>query len=408
MPTPVIGPPSAPPVRVITLPGPVTVSIYEDWNLPAGILQAWETISEEYGDSAIFLRYGWFRECWPRIDQTGKRLAIFVVEVDGGVRGICPCWVTTSRRGKLASVHALTKGPYYDWIVAAGNRAAVIAAFFEAAWKLGAPAAAIIVEPIQAASVNRAAIETELQKRKAGFAVIQWFCAPYIDLHSGPWDSYYSSLHAKFRKNLRRLRRQAEQEGPLSFEVIRRPDSLDAILAEMFEVEFRSWKGAQGTAMKCDPHSGRFYSAIAAWAMARDGLVIVTLRLAGQLIAFNLCVTCGRAIFLLKTGYDPIAAARFSPGNLMQAQFIESLFHSREFDRYDLLGVCDPWKLEWTQLTNTSTRMEIYPPTVAGWIVYSLKQGWKRPLKRSARLLSLLRRVRKRFRPAPPSGRAAA
>ena len=85
--------PTPTPTRTVSLPGSVTVSIYEDWDLPPGVLQAWETILEEYGDIAIFLRYGWFKECWSRIDQTGKQLAIFVIEMDGGVRGICPCWV---------------------------------------------------------------------------------------------------------------------------------------------------------------------------------------------------------------------------------------------------------------------------------------------------------------------------
>src|ERR1039457_6771627 len=103
MSTPVIGTQSAAPVRIVTLPGPVTVSIYEDWNLPAGILEAWETISEKYGDSAVFLRCGWFREGWPRVDQTDKPLAIFVVEMHVVIQAICPCLVTPTLRGKIPS-----------------------------------------------------------------------------------------------------------------------------------------------------------------------------------------------------------------------------------------------------------------------------------------------------------------
>jgi CelD/BcsL family acetyltransferase involved in cellulose biosynthesis len=408
MSTPVMSPRPAQPARVVKLPGPVTVSIYEEWDLPAGIVQAWETILEEYGDIAIFLRYGWFRESWLRIDLSGKRLAIFVIEMNGAVRGICPCWVTPSRRGKFASINPLTKGPYYDWIVAAGERVAVIAAFFEAAWRLGSPGAATVIDFLPAASANRAAIEIALQERKARFALVQRPAAPFVDLRSAPWEQYYSSLHPKFRKNLRRLRKQAEQEGALSFDIIRRPDSLETILDEMFEVEFRSWKGAQGTAMKCAPRSGRFYSAVAAWAMARGSLAIFTLRLDGRMIAFDLCVIGARTVFLLKTGFDQVAAARFSPGNLMRAQLIESLYRSGEFDRYDLLGVCDPWKLEWTPFTNTLTWMEIYPPTVAGRTLYFLRHGWKSPLKRSARLITILRWVKKRLRPERPPGRTVA
>ena len=406
MSTPVMSRRPVPPARVVRLPGLVTVSIYEEWDLPANILQAWETILEEYGDIAIFLHYGWFQECWSsRIDQAGERLAIFVVDLDRSVRGICPCWVTTGRRGTISSVNALIKGPYYDWIVATADRAAVIAAFFEAVWRLGSPGAATVIDSLPAASVNRAAIEIELQKRKARFALVERSFAPFVDLRSASWEQYYSSLHPKLRNNLRKGRRRAEQDGVLSFDVIRRPDSLEAILAEMFEVEFQSWKGAQGTAMKCDPRSERFYSAVAAWAMARGCLAIFALRLAGRMIAFDLCVIGGRTVFALKTGFDQNCAARFSPGNLMRAQLIESLYRSGEFDRYDFLGMCFPWKLEWTPLSNTLTWMEIYPPTVAGRTVYFLKHGWKRPLKRSARLMRMLRWVRKRLRPERPPGR---
>jgi hypothetical protein len=406
MSTPVMSP--RPAARVVTLPGPVTVSIYEEWNLPAGILRAWETILEEYGDIAVFLHHVWLREYWSRIERKGQRLAVFVVELDGSVRGICPCWVSTSRWGTISSVNSLVTGPYYDWIVATGERTAVIAAFFEVVWRLGSPGAATVIAALPAASLNRTAIEIELQKRKARFVLVQQPDSPFVDLRSASWEQYYSSLHPKLRKNLRRRRKQAEQDGVLSFDVVRRIDSLEAILAEMFEVEFRSWKGAQGTAVKCDPRSERFYNAVAAWAMARDSLAIFTMRLAGRMIAFDLCIIGGRTVFLLKTGFDQTVAARFSPGNLLQAQLIESLYRSGEFDRYDYLGDCSPWKLEWTPLSNTLTWMEIYPPTVAGRTVYFLKHGWKRPLKRSARLMRMLRWVRKRLRPERFPGRTVA
>jgi CelD/BcsL family acetyltransferase involved in cellulose biosynthesis len=284
----------------------------------------------------------------------------------------------------------------------------VIAAFFETVWILGSPATVIVIESMQAAGVNRAAVETELLRRKACFSLVQQPFAPFVDLRSSSWEQYYSALHPKLRNNLRKGRRRAERDGALSFEVIRRPDSLEALLTELLDVEFRSWKGAQGTAMKCDPRSERFYSAVAEWAMARDSLAIFVLRLDGRMVAFDLCVIGGRTIFALKTGFDETAAARFSPGNLMRAQLIESLYRSGEFDRYDFLGLCFPWKLEWTPLSNTLAWMEIYPPTVAGRIVYFLKRGWKLPLKRSVRLMKALRRIRDKLRPERPAGRTMA
>src|ERR1051326_1019338 len=68
-----------------------------------------------------------------------------------------------------------------------------------------------------------------------------------------PW---MSQTRPKFRSHLRRSRRQLEEQGTLELKHYGTADP--AALSRFFDLEASGWKGAEGTAIKCDSHTLEF------------------------------------------------------------------------------------------------------------------------------------------------------
>lgn len=393
----------AAPALVIKLRKDWSALVYPDWELPSRILQAWETLVDQYGDAGVFLHYGWLQQWWSAFGG-GRSLRIFVIERGGKVCGIFPCWSATDSQGKFL-LHSMTGEVPYDFLVAPDEPAQTVAAFLETVLKLR-PAAATF-EGFCSTCANGRIFDAEFHKAPGFVGCYRHAYAPFIDLHTGTFEQYTATLHSRLKRNLRKGRRMAEQAGDLSFEILRRPQSLERLMTELFDLEYRSWKGEQNSAIKCDPAKKRFYRAMARWVMERGCLYIFALRLNGHVIAFDLCIAGGRTIFILKTAYDQSLSAGFSPGNLMRFRAIEYLFQTGQFDRYDFLGACDPWKLEWASQATAWSSLELYPRTLAGCYAWFLKYGWKEPFKRSPMLAAALLRIRSRFEPGRMSRRVS-
>jgi CelD/BcsL family acetyltransferase involved in cellulose biosynthesis len=376
------------PVEVLAFEQGWRASTFSEWDFPDHVLGAWDDLAREHGDVGVLLESGWFEQWWSAMGQ-GGRLFVVVIEHHGAITGIFPCWVTPVGR-----LEALADDFHYDLLVSRNEVRETLAHFVNVvqAARRTLPAC---LQNFSGSSRFRKALEDQLRSSRTPVGVYSRPSAPYVDTRTTSWEAYADGLHSKLKNNLKKGRRRASRDGELSFEIIRQPQSLDAILKELFEVESRGWKGAQGTAIKCVPEKEAFYRGIAEWAMLTKHLYIFALRLNDQMIAFDFCVLGGRTMFALRTGYDQTLAARFSPGNLMRYQVMEYVFGSG-LDRYDFLGPAYPWKLEWTTSVNTCVSLEIYPPTVAGWCGYFRKYGWKKPLKRSKRLVELAKSLRQR------------
>jgi CelD/BcsL family acetyltransferase involved in cellulose biosynthesis len=367
---------------VLSFPGGWRARIFTRWNFPRTVLKTWDDMALQCGDVGVFLESGWFEQWWSAM---GRRGTLFVVIVEHGseIRGVFPCWIAPGGR-----IQGLVDDFHYDFLIAPEQRSRTLACFVETIRRYGGSA---LFHNFPVSSDTPRALARTLWSRLVPAGLYAHAAAPYVPTSEETWTSYVDSLHSKLRNNLKKGRRRAEHDGTLLFEVVRRPESLDSLLDELFEVEARSWKGKQGTAIKSASETEKFYRAVARRAMDQDSLFIFTLRLNDAVIAFDLCVAGATTMFALKTGYDQSVASRFSPGNLMRFRVLEFLFQEQQFRSYDFLGPSYPWKLEWTALTNTATSLEVYPRSLAGWARYMRKYGWKAPLKRAKPLLTVAR-----------------
>ena len=201
--------------------------------------------------------------------------------------------------------------------------------------------------------------------------------SPYLSV-ADDWETYESSLDAKFRSEIRRRRRRLAERGDLRLEVVVAPERFEALLTEGFRVERSGWKGEYGTAIESDPRTRRFYLEAARWANERGWLVLAFLRLDGRPIAFDLCLEAGGIHYLLKTGFDH-GFHGFAPGVLLRSMMLERAFSS-PIATYEFLGTVvganNRWKLDWTDRSHERLRFAAFAPSVlgtAGW--WALKYG---------------------------------
>jgi CelD/BcsL family acetyltransferase involved in cellulose biosynthesis len=188
--------------------------------------------------------------------------------------------------------------------------------------------------------------------------------APWIALDDS-WKSPESHLNSGRRSDLRRARKRAEELGTVQFQVIiPELEQLPALLDEAFAVEERSWKGDEATALARDASRGDFFRRYAEAACRETRLRVCFLRIAGQAVAMQIAAQQSGGFWLLKVGYDS-NFSRCSPGMLMTRETI-AYAANQNLQRYEFLGVCEPWTTVWTDLARECMELRVYPYTIPG------------------------------------------
>lgn len=269
---------------------------------------------------------------------------------------------------------------HYDFIVDPQVRAEAVDLFCDVL--AGLPMVKTTIEQIAAQGENYALLMRRLSERRAPFHVETYERAPSLELGSD-WDSYFRSLSKSLRDTIKNCRNKARKIGALSFEVVDNDSDLEHHLDMMFEVEGKGWKGRGGSAIKSSPETERFYRSFARHCSRTGQLLLRKLLLDGQCIAADYSIKSGGTVFLVKTGYDE-AHGLLSPGVLLRAECLKELFGRPDVTTYNFLGACDPWKMRWTNRTETYARLIIYARSLRGRRQRFVEYGWKELLKRSA------------------------
>jgi CelD/BcsL family acetyltransferase involved in cellulose biosynthesis len=368
-------------VEHVTLSDGWKAVIYREWVFPSEVVAEWDKLAESSGDTGIFISYGWFENWWNAFGKEGELLVV-VLSNDGMIAGIFPCR-TEGALNRIQEITFLTNDHTYynDFIVVPACRQAVLMQFILLLNKIY-PDAQLFIDCLKAAGNGFDALTAELHQTRTPFQTESCPWAPWTDV-SGDMATYQKLLPRKRKSDLQRCRKRAEQQGALSLEIIRQSDILDSILDMIFEIEDKSWKGTDGTAIKCDAKVEGFYRGIAKWAMKNNNLHLFILKMGNTAISMNFCLNSGRTLFCLKVGYDE-AFKNLSPGNLLYWEMFSYLFETPELTVYNFMGACEPWKMEWTQKTDEYGWIRAYSRSLKGKSQYMVRYGWKNLLKRFA------------------------
>jgi hypothetical protein len=223
-----------------------------------------------------------------------------------------------------------------------------------------------------------------------GTVPLQYDTSAYFNT-AGTYEQATHAMTAKFKSNLRRRNRIAEETAPLRHQVYRR-EGLQQAFEIFLELEASGWKGERGTssAIRCQPAMLAFYTALLREFCAWDACVINLLWHGDRAVAGQFCLQIGRTLYILKVGFSE-AHAKFAPGLLL----LERLLHH----------VCDDPGVDVLHLVNEPPWAAFFRPEIIGvWSYFAPNWSVRGFL---VHLGLLAKRWRESQFPAGPSAQSA-
>lgn len=181
-----------------------------------------------------------------------------------------------------------------------------------------------------------------------------------------PW---MAGTRPKFRSHLRRARRQLEEQGTLALKHFSTADP--AALESFYDLEGSGWKGEEGTAIKCDPRTRKFYDSVAQAAAAGGYLSLDFLELNGKPIAGHFGFNFHGRYFLAKAGYNE-DYRRYGPGQLLVNEILNET-PQRGLREFDFVGPATWDESRWASARRTSYRVFIFRNDWYGELLYELR-----------------------------------
>lgn len=322
-----------------------TISDYDSF---LELEQVWNRLVEQAGIDHPFLRHEWVRSWWESFGA-GKRLHIVVVKAGEEAIAIAPLMASRTRMYGLKvrrleflnNVHT----PRFDFIIARRQEEA-----YRAIWTclLSQKKQWDLLEMCEVPTASQTLKELPRLAVEGGCLIGLWPSAksPYVPLQ-GTWDDYFKRLKGHHRSNMRNRLKRLEQLGQIEMEVVTSGEQVESALEEGLRIEAAAWKGKTRSAINCHDDIRHFYKGFAGMAAERGWLRLYFLNVNGKRIAFFYALCFGNKLYVLKIGYDPNFAA-YSPGNVLTYMIMRNAFELGMAE-YDILGVDDKWKLDWTK-----------------------------------------------------------
>jgi CelD/BcsL family acetyltransferase involved in cellulose biosynthesis len=340
----------------------------------------WNETVERAAIPHPFLRHEWVRTWW-NCFGAGHRLHILVVRAGGRIVAIAPLMresaqmygLPVRKLRFLANDHT----PRTDVIVAERS-ADVYAALWAALRHHTGGWDVLQLNQLPRDSATVSALSAMAAADRCPTGIWQSGDSPYLPLN-GTWDSYWNSLPAKFRSNIRNRMSRLTKIGEPALEILDASRSIRRAVDDAWRLEHSGWKRESGTAITSDPAVHRFYTELIDRATTCGWLRLLFLTVGGRRVATSYGAVFRNRLFLFKTGYDPEYAA-CAPFKLLTYFAIRQAFDTG-LAEVDFLGDSEPWKLEWTTTTRGQDWLFIFAGTIRARLLHSIKFQWGPELK---------------------------
>jgi CelD/BcsL family acetyltransferase involved in cellulose biosynthesis len=341
----------------------------------------WRRLCDESGDEEVFYRPEW-AQAYLQAFEPQADLILISAWAGERLRGILPL---VRRRTVIsglpiiqltlpANVHCLRA----NLTVCPGEEgAAVLKALWEAAKNLPGWHLIDVANVVEGSAIDRLLALAQAdgyrtaRKRTSQtlYLPIAVSAAASTSDKSGAQPPWLAGTRPKFRSHLRRAKRQLEEQGTLELKHYSTADP--EALEKFYTLEASGWKGAEGTAIKCDPHTRQFYDAIAQ-AAARDGyLSLDFLELNGKPIAGHFGFNLRGRYFLAKAGYDE-SFRRHGPGQLLVNEIL-SQTPQRGLHEFDFVGPATWDESRWASARRTNYRVFVFRKGLYGALLYAAR-----------------------------------
>src|SRR6476661_6932872 len=341
----------------------------------------WRCLCDESGDEEVFYRPEW-AQAYLQAFEPGADVVMISAWAGERLRGILPLVRRRIVMSGLpmvqltlpANVHCLRA----SLTVCPGEEgSAVLKALWEAAKNLPSWHLIDVANVVEGSAIDRLLPLAQADGYRAArkrtsqtlYLPIEVSAAASPSDKSGAQPPWLAGTRPKFRSHLRRARRQLEEHGTLE---LKHYDAADPeALEKFYALEASGWKGAEGTAIKCDPHTRQFYDAVAQ-AAARDGyLSLDFLELNGKPIAGHFGFNLRGRYFLAKAGYDE-SLRRHGPGQLLVNEIL-SQTRERGLREFDFVGPATWDESRWASARRTNYRVFVFRKGLYGALLYAAR-----------------------------------
>ncbi len=191
---------------------------------------------------------------------------------------------------------------------------------------------------------------------------------------AGSFEDYWAARGKNLRQNMRKQRNKLQADGvSIAMRVVNDPNELGDAISRYGELESRSWKAEEGTAIRADNDQGRFYTALFTAAAEKGEAVVYEYLFDGKTVASNLCLRRDGTMVILKTTYDE-SIKTFSPAFMLNEELIQALFAEQQFQRLEYYGRVMEWHTRWTDKQRTLYHLTTFRHPLIKQLVQKLKR----------------------------------
>lgn len=157
------------------------------------------------------------------------------------------------------------------------------------------------------------------RRQGRGIQLVNRYERAFLNSSLSATDYWETNMRAKKRKEIRRLQNRLQELGEVQSDILSDAADLGRWCEDFLELERRGWKGAENTAMACDPADVAFFRESITAAFKNERLMFLRLDLDGRPLAMLVNFLMGNGGFSFKIAFDE-TMARFSPGVLIEIE----------------------------------------------------------------------------------------
>ena len=152
------------------------------------------------------------------------------------------------------------------------------------------------------------------------------------------WRDTTEKPSSERRKKLRQGWKRMSAIGVTAMVAVTEPEAVALAVETFLDLEFKSWKGAAGTALLCRDEDATFVRRMIGDLAVQGHAMVESLQIDGRTIATQILLLSGMMAYTWKTAFDQ-AYAKFSPGAVMIDKLTERLFATSRITGIDSCSV---------------------------------------------------------------------
>ena len=341
------------------------VEIVDDRRRFAALRREWSELLASSRADCLFLTWEWMYTWWTHLSE-GRQLFLVTVRRDSKLIALAPLAINkvfrSMRMCEFLGVGSVGSD-YLDFIVDAAFESEAVSALVECLAETGL---SLRLPSVKEDSLVATAFAEKICDQRWRLRKVAMPVCPFIDLTSASWDSYIGTRGSSHRYNFKRRLRNLEKSYAVRFERAESDDECRAALQNVIALHLSRWSNRGGSDGFHQERLLAFHQELITLAREEGWLRLRVLTLNGHPAgAFYGFRYRGKYIFY-QSGFDE-SFLRQSVGLVTIGLTIREAIEEGAAE-YDFLHGAESYKFLWAGEVRPLSRMEFYPPGVAGRI----------------------------------------